>query len=206
MLIGDGRLTLENPGAAFADRYTYDPTDPTPTRGGPIYWGLDPLGPVDQRAVLDRPDVLYYRSDPLPDELAVVGEVNLDLWIASSAPDTDFIAKLCVVEKDGRVTCLTLGSLRCRYRESWSDPTPLEPGQPTQIRLQMGHLAYVYPAGSRLALIVTSSDFPRILPHPNTMAPTWTESSPQVARQQVLHDTQCPSRLELPVLGGLSGG
>jgi putative CocE/NonD family hydrolase len=130
----------------------------------------------------------------------VVGEVSLELWIASSAPDTDFVAKLCVVEPSGRVTCLTLGSLRCRYRESWREPAPLDAGTPTRIRLQMGHLAYVFLERSRIALLVTSSDCPRILPHPNTMAPTWAESSPQVARQQVFHGPGTLSRLELPVL------
>ena len=51
------QLTLDVPGHSAADAYTYDPQQPVPTLGGPIYWGLDPKGPVDQRPVLDRPDV-----------------------------------------------------------------------------------------------------------------------------------------------------
>jgi putative CocE/NonD family hydrolase len=197
---GDGRLALDPGQGTPPDGYLYDPRDPTPTLGGPIYWGMSPLGPVDQRPILGRPDVLCYRSAPLERSLAVVGEVNLDLWIASSAPDTDFVAELCVVEPSGRVTCLALGSLRCRYRENWREPKPLEAGTPARIRIQMGHLAYVYPERSRIALLVTSSSFPRILPHPNTMAPTWVETSPQVARQQVFHGPGTLSRLGLPVL------
>jgi predicted acyl esterase len=65
----------------------------------------------------------------------------------------------------------------------------------------MGHTAYVYPERSRIALIITSSSYPRILPHPNTMAPTWQETSPRVARNQVYHSPRYPSCLELPVLG-----
>ncbi len=196
----DGRLSREEPGDEPADRYTYDPRDPCPTLGGPIYWGLEPAGPVDQRPILLRDDVLYYRSEILPRPLTVIGDVELELWVASSAPDTDLIAKLCVVEETGRVTVLALGSLRCRYRESWSEPKPLEPGEPTRLRIHMGHLAYVFPAGSRVALIVTSSSFPRILPHPNTMVPTWTETSPRVAKQEVMHSAGHPSRLLLPVV------
>jgi putative CocE/NonD family hydrolase len=197
---GDGRLSLDSPGDEPPDRYTHDPRDPVPTRGGPIYWGLSPAGPVDQRAILARGDVLYYRSGRLPHPLTVIGEVNLDLWITSGAEDTDFIAKLCVMEPAGRITSLTCGSLRCRYRESWSEPRALERKAPTRLRVNMGNLAYVFPAGSRIALIVTSSSFPRILPHPNTMAPTWQETSPQAARQEVLHMSGYTSSLLLPVV------
>lgn len=197
---GDGRLSQASPDADPPDRYRYDPTDPVPTLGGPIYWGLQPAGPVEQRSILDRQDVLYYRSERLPRALAVIGEVSLDLWIASKAEDTDFIAKLCVVEPNGRVTCLTVGSLRCRYRNGWDRCDSLPREEPVPIRIQMGNLAYVFPEGSRIALIVTSSSFPRILPHSNTIAPTWGERSPQVAVHQVLHDREHMSRLLLPVV------
>ena len=109
-LSGDGRLSEESPDTDPPDRYRYDPEDPAPTYGGPVYWGMNRVGPVEQRSILGRQDVLYYRSDRLPKAQAVVGEVNLDLWVASEAEDTDIIAKLCVVEPNGRVTCLTVGS------------------------------------------------------------------------------------------------
>lgn len=200
MRLGDGRLMREPPTQSVADSYTYDPHDPVPTRGGAIYWGNALLGPVDQRPLLERSDVLVYRGEPLPTPLTVVGEVALELVIASSAEDTDFIAKLCVEEPSGAVTCLTHGSLRCRYRERWSEPRALTPGEATRIRLQMGHTAYVFPAGARLVLTITSSDFPRILPHPNTLAAPWAETPPVVARNTVMHGAGAPSRLLLPVM------
>jgi putative CocE/NonD family hydrolase len=205
-LNGDGQLSLDPPREMSPDSYLYDPANPVPTLGGPIYFGMlssagrIPAGPVDQRPILGKPDVLYYSSQPLERPVAVVGEVNLDIWIASNAPDTDFIAKLCMVEPSGRIIPLTIGSLRCRYRESWSNPKPLESGIPTRIHIQMGNIAYVYPERARLALVITSSSFPRILPHPNTMAPTWKEKSPQIATQEVFHDQSHPSCLLLPVM------
>ncbi|HIE28371.1 TPA: hypothetical protein EYP66_13910 [Candidatus Poribacteria bacterium] len=66
--------------------------------------------------------------------------------------------------------------------------------------LHMGHLAYVFPAGSRVCLLITSSDFPRILPHPNTLAPPWVESNPVVARNSVLRGPGTLSLLKLPVI------
>jgi len=200
MRIDDGRLTLETPNSSGADSYVYDPQNPSPTRGGPIYWGFEFLGPVDQRPLLERPDVLYYRSQKLANPLNVVGEITLELIIESSAVDTDFVAKLCVEEPSGAVTCLTLGSLRCRYRNSWSEPQPLKRGEATVIRLQMGYIAYVFPAGSRVGLLITSSDFPRILPHSNTLAPPWIETQSISARNSVLHGTGTLSCLKLPVI------
>ena len=96
--------------------------------------------------------------------------------------------------------CLTLGSRRCRYRRSWSHPEPLEKLEVTDISLQMGQLAYVFPAGSRIALSIASSDFPRVLPHPNTMAGPWQGGESVVARNTVLHGPQVLSRLKLPLL------
>ena len=197
---GPGRLTPELPDRDPPDRYTYDPSDPMPTRGGPVYQGIEARGPLDQRPLFDRSDFCYYIGEPLPKPLAVVGNVELDLWVASSAEDADFIARLCVVEPSGAVTCFTYGSLRCRYRESWSDPKPLEPGQPTRIHIQMGHTAYVFPRGSRIALLITGSCFPRIIPNPNTMAPPFSGGPAQPAEHSVFHDTEHRSCLHLPVL------
>jgi len=199
-LAGDGRLERNAPGPSNPDKYTYDPADPVPTLGGPIYWGLAKAGPVEQRPILGRQDVLYYGSGRLEKPTAVVGEVTVNLWVASSAPDTDFIAKLCVVEPHGRITCLSIGSMRCRFRKGWTEWNELERGVPNEITIRLGHIAYVFPEGSRIALVITSSSFPRILPHHNTMAPAWRESSPQSATQQVFHDADHPSRLDLPVL------
>lgn len=171
-----------------------------PTRGGPIYWGFEHVGPVDQRPLLDRDDLLVYRSSKLAYPMAVVGPIELDLFISSDAEDTDFMAKLCVEEPSGAVVSLASGSLRCRYRDSWADPTPLSPGSVTPIHLQMGQTAYVFPAGSRVCLTITSSDFPRIQPHSNTMAPPLSEANPVQARNSVFHGHAAPSCLKLPVL------
>ena len=198
-----GQLTREVPSVSTADPYVYDPADPVPTVGGQVYWGMSDIakvGPAEQRGILSRDDVLLYRSEVLANPVRVVGAVNLDLWISSSASDTDFVAKLCVMEALGSIVCVCLGSIRCRYRESWSQPTPLQPNEATNIRLQMNNIAYTFPTGSRIVLLVTSSCCPRILPHRNTMAPAWQERSPQTATQQVLHGPDHPSRLLLSVL------
>lgn len=200
MRTGDGELTWETPARSATDAYTYDPGDPVPTLGGPVYWGLEHRGPLDQRPLLGRPDVLYYRSPRLASPLTVMGETSLDLFVSSDASDTDFVAKVCVEEATGAVTCLTLGSLRCRYRNGPEAPEPLVPGEVASIRMHTGNLAYTFPEGSRVGLILTSSDFPRIQPHTNTLAPPWGETQPVIARNSVHHGPGTFSCLRLPVI------
>ncbi|MFM8394485.1 MAG: CocE/NonD family hydrolase, partial [Acidobacteriota bacterium] len=119
-LDGDGVLSQAAPRTEPADRYVYDPADPTPTHGGPILGdtGNYPPGPLDQRKVEARPDVLVYTTPPFTTETEVTGPVTLDLYVSSSAPDTDFVAKLVDVWPDGRAINLTDGVIRARYRRS----------------------------------------------------------------------------------------
>ena len=203
--IGDGRLSLESSDDSSADICIHDPADPVMTHGGQIFWGHaeqlgNCLGPVDQRKLLARRDVLYYRSDPLDRMLTVVGEPSLELTLTSDAEDTDVIGKLCVELPGGEVICLSIGQLRCRYRESFSDPKPLSRNHPTDIRIRLHPIAYRYPIGARIGLIITHSDFPRINAHPGSMDAPFSEAPSRRARNSILHGRGARSRIVLPVL------
>jgi putative CocE/NonD family hydrolase len=191
---------LTEPGTGRADELVCDPRHPVPTWGGQIYWNMEPRGPQDQRHLLERDDVLFYQGEPLSGPLTVIGDVGLDLTIAADVDDTDIVAKLCVIEGNGSVTCLVLGSFRCRYRCGWDQRVPLPHGEPTRLSLRLSQLAYTFPAGSRIGLMITSSDFPRIQPHTNTMAKPWAPVEPVTAHTQVLHGPGIRSSLNLPVV------
>ncbi len=195
--LGAGSLDREQAVNDGEDAYTYDPRNPTPTWGGQTYWGVEPMGPVDQRPLIDRDDVLLYRSEPLPTPLTAIGDPRLELFIATDVDDTDFVVKLCVEHATGETICLSLGSLRCRYRNSFADPQPLPRDEPVKLSVRLAQLAHVFPAGSRIALTITSSDYPRILPHRNRMG---LFDEPTVARNRVLHGPAAPSRLILPIV------
>jgi uncharacterized protein len=197
-----GTLNGNSPTESGSDDYTYDPADPVPNWGGPIYWGHGALGPVDQRPILGRPDVLLWRSDRLEESVTLVGEIDLHVWITTDVEDTDIVAKFCVEEPSGNVTVLTNGSMRARFRESWSEPVPLTPGEPTELCIDLGRMGYRFPVGSRMALILTSSEFPRILPHTNRYESTLdmaTRGGPEpiVAHTRILHGPETPSRVEV---------
>ena len=200
MKIGDGTLAGDSSSADGEDGYVYDPRDPVPTLGGAVYWGLDSKGPMDQQAILGRGDVLYYRSERLTEPMVVIGNVGLDLCVSTDAVDTDFIVKLCVEDASGTVTCLTLGSLRCRYRDGWTNPVAMPAGEVVSIRVDLGNVAYTFAEDSRVGLIVTSSDFPRIQPHPNTLTSPWAGTGMQVANNRVHHGRGAPSCLHLPIM------
>ena len=105
---GDGALSLEAPRDEPADRFDYDPGDPVPTVGGQ---SLSPAntGPRDRRGLETREDVLVYTTEALASDVEVTGPVELTLFAASDARDTDFTATLVDVYPDGAAIHITEG-------------------------------------------------------------------------------------------------
>ncbi|MCM5680342.1 CocE/NonD family hydrolase [Schlegelella sp. S2-27] len=201
---GDGQLlTAPAPAGEANDEFVYDPAKPVPSRGGPLCCTGNPAdraGPVDQRDVETRSDVLVYTSPPLQRPLRIAGPLVAKLTVSSSAPDTDFVARLVHVWPDGRATSIQEGALRARYREGTDKPALMTPGQTYQIAVNMRSIAYLLPEGHRLRLHVTSSSFPRLERNLNTGGDNAEESRGVVARNRVHHGGARLSYLELPVL------
>lgn len=200
-LWGDGVLSAEAPGEEPPDRFVYDPENPVPTRGGGLCCSdvYLPGGAYDQREVEARPDVLVYTSGPLQKELKVLGPVKVRLYVTSSAPDTDFTAKLVDVYPDGRAINISDGILRLRHRNGTDREELLEPGRVYGIEVDLWYTAHVFRAGHRVRLEVSSSNFPRFDRNLNMGGPFGLEAEAQVAVQQVFHDPSRPSALILTV-------
>lgn len=157
-------------------------------------------GPVDQRMVEERPDVLVYRSETLPQDLEVTGPVRVILYITTDVPDTDFTAKLVDVHPDGRAMGVQDGILRCRFRESFEEEQLMEPGKVYEICIELPPTSIVFLAGHRIGLDVSSSNFPRFDRNLNTGADNERTTVSAVAHQTVYHDRHRPSHLVLPVI------
>ena len=170
--------------------------DPVPTGAAGGY----SRSPADQRVVERRRDVLVYTSEPMAEDLEVTGPIALELWIASSAPDTDFTAKLVDVFPDGTARALSDGILRARYREGPHAPRLLTPGTPALLRIDVGATSNVFRAGHRIRLEVSSSNFPRFDRNPNTGGVFGADARARRANQTVFHDVARASRLLLPVV------
>ncbi len=198
-----GGLSPEPPGGEAPDRYDYDPADPVPTRGGALLLPPEyPAGPFDQRAVEARPDVLVYTTPPLERDTEVTGPITVRLWAVSSAPDTDFVARLTDVYPDGRSINLTDGIVRARYRHfaAGEPPSLIEPGRPYEYAIDLWATSNVFRAGHRIGLQVTSSCFPRWDRNPNTGGPFGADHELRVAHQEILHDGEHPSHVVLPLV------
>ncbi|MGI8632118.1 MAG: CocE/NonD family hydrolase [Solirubrobacterales bacterium] len=203
---GGGGLSPEAPGAEPEDEYAYDPRDPAPTVGGPISLPGKMMrpsaGPLDQTALEERPDVLVYSSEPLEAPLEVTGPLELVLYAATSARDTDFIGKLCDVDPDGRSRILAEGVIRARYREGFEQAIPVAPDRVNEYRIYLVATSNVFLPGHRIRLDVTSSSFPRFDRNAgsgNTVGKD-TEDSLTTARQRIFHDADRASHLLLPVV------
>lgn len=202
-LHGDGMLSTEAPGDESPDVYLYNPMRPVPTVGGQVILpGGNATGPRDQRNVELRDDVLVYSTPELVRPVEVTGPIELCLFIASSARDTDFTGKLVDVYPDGRAIILTEGILRTRYRNSFTEPELLEPGHIYELRLNLWATANVFMPGHRIRLEVSSSNFPRFDRNSNTGGDIVTETADQyqTAVNRIFHDVERPSHLILPII------
>jgi putative CocE/NonD family hydrolase len=201
-LYGDGQLGAKPGASSVPDSFVYDPRNPVPTKGGAVCCDprVFPWGPMDQRPVEKRRDVLVYSTAPLLSDTEVTGKIQLVLYASSSAPDTDFTVKLVDVFPDGEARNLTDGILRARYRESLEKPEPIVPGEAYRMTIDGGVTSNVFRAGHRIRIEISSSNFPRFDRNPNTGAAVADEKQPRTALQTVYHDHDRHSYVLLPVV------
>ena len=207
-LHGDGLLSPTLPGEQSADHFDYDPDRPVPTLGGnnttwtQMKFAVDQVlpGPIDQRPVERRDDVLVYTSAVLDHDLEVTGPLEVVLYVRSSAPDTDFTAQLVDVHPGGQAIHLAEGILRMRYRHGFDKARMLAPGELACCRIELAPTSNVFLAGHRLRLEISSSNFPRFNRNLNTDEDIATGTRWEIAHQTVLHDSLHPSHIVLPVI------
>ena len=199
---GDGTLQWGPAGESKPDTFIYDPKNPVPTTGGSICCDpkILPPGPLDQAAVEQRSDVLVYTSPPLHEDIEMTGPVRAILYVATSANDTDFTAKVVDVAPNGRALLVTDGIQRLRYRLSLLHPVFVKRNVPYQVSIDAGVTSYVFGRGHRLRVEVSSSNFPRFDRNLNSTRPNADVTKIIKARQTVFHNTRYPSAVVLPVI------
>jgi len=199
---GDGSLVAAAPqGEEASDTYVYDPLDPVPTCGGRTLMGLRG-GIADQAEVEQRGDVLVYTSSHLLSPISIAGPVKLKLYASSSAPDTDFTAKLVDVEVGGYCVNVAEGIIRARYRNGEDKETFLNPDEVTEFTIDLWDVAHMFKAGHRIRLEISSSNFPHFDRNLNSKVSPEQGSAADIrkATQQVFHTEQYPSHISLPII------
>jgi putative CocE/NonD family hydrolase len=191
---GDGKLIWRNPDKSASDRFSYDPQNPVPSlHGAPLY-----VIPTDQRPLADRRDILVYQSEPLSERFEVTGNPRAELHASSSAPDTDFFARLIDVAPDGMARDVSLGMVRARYREGLDQPSLIQPGEVVSYTIEMDPTSNAFLPGHRIRVDITSSDFPNYDRNHNTAADQNADAELKTADQTVFHGGAQASRIILP--------
>ena len=219
-LHADGSLSEKAPTEEAPSAYAFDPHHPVPTIGGQIDSGknFSPDGPRDQKCSLKIPycdndlplssrrDVLTFETPPLDSDVTIAGAVTVDLWISSSAPDTDFTAKLVDVSAPNRdypwgfAMNLEDRIIRARLAIDTSKPQLLKPGEVRKVTIDLLGVANRFQKGHRIRVDISSSNFPFFDVNPNTGERPGYQTHEQVAINTVYHDKDHPSRVNLPVM------
>jgi len=201
---GNGRLLDAPPTAATSDTFTYDPARPVVAHGGEISGvGTDQEdndGAFDQRPIEAREDVLVYTSQPLAEDVVVFGYVESELFVSSSAPDTDFTVKLVDVARDGTAWNISDTIQRMRYREGEDKQLFMKPGETYRIAPPPMLVANVFLKGHRVRIEVSSSNFPSYARNLNTANDPYTSTEITTARNTVVGGGRQLSKITLPVV------
>lgn len=194
-----GRLETTAPGNEPPDTYRYDPNDPVTISSQTDIWGKASALP-DRTELLERADVLTYTTAPFDEALEITGPITVNLFASSTAPDTDFTAALVDVFPDGYSLMIQEGILRASFRDREALPSPIVPGEVYLFPIDLWAPSYVVPAGHRLRVEISSSNFPRFARNLNTGHEFGMSDEIAIADQTVYHTEQHPSHVLLPVV------
>jgi putative CocE/NonD family hydrolase len=203
--------------------YVSDPGKPVPYEPRPN-WEMDYDNPPliaewrewlveDQRFVDGRPDVATWASEPLTKPLTVRGPVTAKLFAETTGTDADWVVKLIDVYPDDEPSSLEMSGyqlmvsadiFRGRYRESYEEARPIEPGVALEYTVPLPHVDHTFLPGHRLMVQVQSTWFPLYDLNPQTFVPSIMTAPPEAYRAQthrVYHSAAHPTHLELRVDG-----
>jgi len=202
-LNGDGKLTSASPATDAPDSFVYDPMNPVPSYGGNVCCTGTAVtaGAFDQRKMEARNDILVYTSDPLKEDTEVSGPIEATLYVSSDAKDTDVTVKFLDVYPDGTAYNLDETIQRLRYRDGYDKPLAwMDPGKVYKVTLSPLNTSNYFPAGHRIRIEVSSSNFPRFDRNLNTGGNNYDETQGIVAHNAVHHSRQYPSQLNITVV------
>jgi uncharacterized protein len=191
-----GELAPELAPPSSPDRYDYDPADPTPAYGGTGLRMPPASGPVDNRPLEARDDVLAFTSAVLGADVDVLGAVTAVVHLTSSTPHTDVFVRLCDVAPDGTSTNVCDG-----IRRLHPDDPPEEADGSRRVEVALWDTAYRFAAGHQVRVQVSSGAHPRFARNLGAGEPLGTATTLVVAHQQVHHDPDHPSAVTLTVRG-----
>lgn len=224
----NGKLSFDAPTTKSSDAfdsYVSDPAHPVPYRHRPVDMTYPEDHPgswytwlvQDQRFVDNRPDVLTWQTDELPDEVTIAGEVTANLFASTTGTDSDWVVKLIdvypqKVNSDWKLSGYELmiadEIFRGRFRNSYETPEPLVAGQVTAFTFSLHTADHVFKKGHRIMVQVQSTWFPLYDRNPQKFVPNIFDANAadyQKATQRIYRSSEYPSSVEVSVVPKTAG-
>lgn len=199
------------------DQYLSDPDKPVPYTSGHYTYRNNEYLAEDQRFASQRPDVIYFQTDTLTENLTVTGRLHANLFVSTTGTDADFIVKLIDVLPDnepdpspnpkslhmaGYQRMVRAEVFRGKFRNSYENPQPFTPGKIEKVSFDLNEVAHIFLKGHRIMVQVQSSWFPVVDRNPQKFIkiPLAKANDFQKATIRVFHDAEHSSNIVLPVL------
>ena len=198
---GGGKLLPNSASTEASDQFLFDPYQAVPTNGGAnFHFFPAQLGVKDQSELEEREDILVYTSEPFTVAKQLAGTIQLELFAATDGPDTDFTAKLVLVDKEGLAMNMADGIIRARYRHGKEKEELLVPNKTYKFTIDLGVTAFEIPVDYRLRLEISSSNFPKYDRNSNTEIDAFDVKVLRPAKQTIFFGPDHPTRLILPFI------
>jgi putative CocE/NonD family hydrolase len=202
------------------DEYVSDPNKPVPYTSKVqdarrFYYNF--YMNEDQRFVAGRPDVISYVTEPLTEDVTILGDIKADMYVATSGTDADWVVKLIDVYPDsaknpipnptgvkmGGYQMLLRGEImRGKYRDSYEEPKPFEPNEPTEVKITLQDVSHTFLKGHKIMVQVQSSWFPFYDRNPQTFCDIYNakESDFVKATHKIYFSKNYPSHVTLKLV------
>ncbi|MBA2728758.1 MAG: CocE/NonD family hydrolase [Parachlamydiaceae bacterium] len=178
-------LSLEKPATDAKMSYRYDPTNLVPTLGG-LNLFLD-AGPIDQRPIESRDDVLVFSTEPLDRDTEITGRIMAKIFLSPHVDGATIAMRLSDVYPDGR--SLIVGDGIYRKGKNLKTSQAIDPSKPAEIDVDLWSTSMVFAKGHRIRISISGSNYPRY------------EDAKVGALTNIIHlGKNYPSRIILPVV------
>jgi hypothetical protein len=159
-------------------------------------------GAKDARPFERQSEVRTWTTAPLREPEEWTGEVSAEVWVSSTAKDTDFILRVTDVYPDGRSILLMDYPQRARYRDGFDKQHLLTPGEPAKLAWHIGFTSIIFNKGHRIRVTIASTGAPFYEPNNQTGGPQtidWMKTT-VAAINTIWHDAAHPSRIIVPLV------
>lgn len=133
-------------------------------------YGLPGDFPADQQA--QDGQSLTFTSAPVEAPVDILGFPQVQLTVAADQPTAFLAVRLCDVAPAGASTLVSWGVLNLTHRHGHEFPTPLTPGEPVNVTIQLKVMGYTLPAGHRWRVALSPTLWPMVWPSPRPVTLT----------------------------------